>query len=128
MFLNARILFTVAAFFNFSVGIVFLFAMPQLANFIGMTPLPSDPVFLHFGAVVVLAFGWGYLQVAFDPVVNRPIIKLGVVAKLLVVLAGFSDWLLGYTNGAFPSVLVADIVFVVLFSNYLRLNPIVSNK
>lgn len=124
MDIHARVLFSIAAVFNFVVGGVFLFAMTQFAEIIGMKPVPSDPLLIHFGAVLVIAFGWGYLRIAVDPVVNRPIIKLGIVGKLSVVLAGVVDWYLGNTNAAFPSLLAADVVFVFLFANYLKLHRV----
>lgn len=121
---HARVLFSIAAFFNFVVGAVFLFAMSQFGEIIGMRPVPSDPLLIHFGSVLVITFGWGYLQIAADPVTNRPIIKLGIIGKLAVVLAGFSDWFLGNTNAAFPLILIADFVFVFLFLNYLKLRRV----
>lgn len=121
---HARILFSIAGYFNLIVGLIFLFAMPQLALMIGMNPIPKDYLLIHFGSVLVIAFGVGYLKVAADPVVNRPIIQLGIVGKSGVVLAGVVDWLLGNTNAAFPLLLSADVVFVVLFSNYLRLHRV----
>ncbi|WP_150429940.1 hypothetical protein [Dechloromonas sp. CZR5] len=119
---HARILFSVAGYFNLAVGLIFLFAMPQLAQMIGMNPIPEDYVLIHFGSVLVIVFGVGYLKVAADPVVNRPIIQLGILGKSGVVLAGMVDWLLGNTNAAFPLLLTADVVFAVLFANYLRLH------
>lgn len=119
----ARLLFSVAAVFNYVVGAAFLLAMPQLAAAIGMHPLPSDPLLIHFGAVLVLVFGWGYQRVAIDPVANRPIIYMGIMGKSAVVLAGYVDWYLDNTNSAFPMLLLADVLFALLFADYLRRRP-----
>ena len=120
---HARILFTAAAAFNFIAGTAFLVAMPQLAKLIGMYPLPSDPLFAHFGAVLAISFGWGYWLIARDPVVNRPIIQVGIVGKSLVVLSVFFDWMSGNTNWPFALLVSGDVVFALLFLDYLRRRP-----
>jgi len=51
-------------------------------------------------------------------------LHLGIVGKLLVVLAGYFDWLVGNTNGRFVLLVTGDAVFVVLFLDYLRRHPI----
>jgi hypothetical protein len=120
---HARLLFSIAAFFNLTVGLVFLFAMPEFAILAGMRPIPSDPLFMHLAGVLVLAFGWGYWRVSRDPVANRAIIWMGIVGKSLVVLEGYGDWYLGNTNFVFPVFLLADAIFALLFVDYLRQRP-----
>lgn len=120
----ARRLFSIAAAFNFVVGLPFLFAMPQLAELTGMRPVPSEPLMVHLAAVLVLTFGWGYWRISRDPVANRPIIHMGVVGKSAVVLAGFADWFLGNTNWVFPALLVGDAIFATLFVQYLIAHPL----
>jgi hypothetical protein len=121
---HARTLFGAAAIFNYLAGVAFLIAMPQFAQLIGMQPLPSDPLFAHFGAVLVLTFGWGYWRTSRDPVANRSIIHLGIVGKSLVVIAGYIDWFLGNTNWPFALLITGDAVFAALFLDYLRRRPI----
>jgi hypothetical protein len=121
---HARTLFSIAAAFNVAVALPFLVAAPSLARLIGLQPVPSDPLFVHLVAVLVLTFGWGYWRVSRDPITHRSIIHLGVVGKLLVVLAGYVDWLVGNTNGRFVLLVTGDAVFVVLFLDYLRRHPI----
>lgn len=121
---HARALFSSAALFNLSAGITFLVGMPWFAALIGMQPAPADPLFWHFGAVLVLAFGWGYWRVSRDPVANRPIIHMGIVGKSLVVLAGYMDWALGNTNWPFVLLISGDAVYVLLFAHYLRSRPV----
>lgn len=119
----ARKLFGAAAIFNFVAGIAFLFAMQQVAQLIGMKPVPSDLLFVHFGAVLVLTFGWGYWRVSCDPVGNRPIIRLGIVGKSLVVIAGYVDWYAGNVNWPFAALITGDLIFAALFWDYLRRRP-----
>jgi len=123
---HAKILFGSGAMFNFVAGIVFLVAMPQFANLIGMKPIPTDPLFWHFGAVLVLTFGWGYWRVSCAPKVNRPIIHMGIVGKSLVVLAACFDWFVGNTNLPFVILISGDAVYAILFINYLRCRPVQS--
>ncbi|MES2262583.1 MAG: hypothetical protein V4724_29005 [Pseudomonadota bacterium] len=120
---HARVLFSVAALFNFIAALAFIFFTPQLADVAGMRPIPSDPLFTHFAAVLVLAFAWGYACAALDPVANRPLIRLGILGKSLVVLMGFVEWYLNNTNWVFPTFLLADAVFAALFADYLRRRP-----
>jgi hypothetical protein len=120
---HARILFSCAAVFNFAAGLPILLAMPWMGRFIGMRPVPAEPLLAHLGGVLVLAFGWGYWRVSRDPVANRPIIHMGIVGKSLVVIAVFYDWAAGNTNWAFPLLVCADAVFAAWFADYLRRRP-----
>lgn len=121
---HAKNLFTVAAVFNAVVGATFLVAMPQFAQLIQMKPVPSDPLFGHLSAVLVLTFGWGYWRIACDPIANRPIIHMGVLGKSLVVIACFYDWLSGNTNWPFALLVSGDAVFAALFVDYLHRHPV----
>lgn len=120
---HARILFSLAAAYNFAAGLPMLFAMPQFAALTGMTPAHPDPVFVHLSAVLVLVFGWGYWRIGRDPVFNRPIIHMGLVGKSCVVVAGYADWLLGNVNWPFAALISGDLVFALLFYDYLRRRP-----
>jgi hypothetical protein len=121
---HARILFSIAAAFNFVAGLPILFAMPLAGSLIGMQPVPTEPLFVHLSGVLVLTFGWGYWRISRDPVANRPIIHLGIVGKTLVVLSVGIDWLNGNTNWAFPLLVSGDAVFAALFLDYLRRRPL----
>lgn len=120
---HARVLFSIAAAFNVTAGIPILFAMPWLAQWIGMQPVPSEPLFTHLTGVLVLVFGWGYWRVSRDPVANRPIIHMGIAGKSLVVVSVLSDWIGGNTNWLFVLLITGDIVFAALFVDYLRRRP-----
>ncbi len=121
---HARILFSIAAAFNFAAGLPILLAMPWMGRLIGMQPVPADPLLAHLCGVLVLAFGWGYWRISRDPVANRPIIHMGIVGKSLVVAAVFYDWAVGNTNWPFPLLVCGDAVFAALFVNYLRRRPL----
>ena len=121
---HARLLFSISAAFNFLAAMPFLVAPQQFARLIGMQPVPTDLVFPHLVAVLVLAFGWGYWRISRDPVANRPLIHLGIVGKSLVVLSVWLDWLAGNTNWPLALIVGGDAVFVVLFVDYLRRHPV----
>ncbi len=121
---HARLLFSIAAAFNMIIGWSWLLAMPLFVQISGMSPPPSDPVFLHLGAVLVIAFGWGYWCISRDPVANRAIIRLGILGKSLVVMVGYYDWLAGNTNGIFAFLVTGDAIFAALFYDYLRRHPV----
>ena len=120
---HAKILFSIAAFFNFTVGVAWLFSMPWFVALLGMQPAPADPLFIDLSAVLVLTFGWGYWRISRDPVAHRNIIHMGIVGKSLVVAIVFYDWFAGATNWPFPLLVSGDAVFALLFANYLRLRP-----
>ena len=121
---HARTLFSIASAFNMLIGWSWLLAMPLFVQISGMSPPPADPVFVHLGAVLVIAFGWGYWCIAQDPVANRAIIRLGILGKSLVVIAGYYDWLAGNTNWIFAFLVTGDAIFAVLFYDYLRRHPV----
>jgi len=121
---HARLLFSIAAAFNFFAAMPFLVAPQQFARFIGMQPVPADLLFPHMVAALVLAFGWGYWRISRDPVANRPLIHLGIVGKSLLVLVVGFDWLSGNTNWPFALIVSGDAVFVALFADYLRKHPV----
>ena len=121
---HARLLFSIAAAFNFLAAMPFLVAPQQFARLIGMQPAPTDLAFPHLVAVLVLAFGWGYWRISRDPVANRPLIHLGIVGKSLLVLVVGFDWLSGNTNWPFALIVSGDAVFVALFVDYLRRHPV----
>ena len=121
---HAKILFTIAALFNVSIGLTWLFAMPWFVATINMQPVPNDPVFIHLSAVVVLTFGWGYWRIAQDPVAHRNIIHLGIAGKTMVVMGMMYDFFTGATNWTLPLLVGGDAIFAMLFANYLRLRPL----
>jgi len=123
---HAKVLFSIAAAFNFFAAMPFLVAPQQFARLIGMQPVPTDLVFPHLVAVLVLAFGWAYWQVARDPVANRTIIHVGILGKSLVVLSVCLDWLAGNTNWPLVLIVSGDALFVALFVHYLRRRPVLA--
>jgi hypothetical protein len=119
--MNARTLFTVAAAFNFLVGMGILLGYSLVAPLLG---LPAQPtVWIHIVALVVLLFGWAYWRIATDPVRYREFVVLGIAGKLAFVVAIYGHFLNGSATAATAALVSADLLFAVLFWAYLRGTP-----
>jgi hypothetical protein len=119
--MKARPLFTLAALFNFLVGIPMLVAYPAVARLLGLDGSPT--VWFHIVAAVVVIFGFAYWQIARDPVQFRPYVLLGILGKMAFVVMIYGHWLVGTATGASALLVTADLVFAGLFIAYLRSNP-----
>jgi hypothetical protein len=117
----ARRLFGVAACANFLFAFVLLFLRPVLARLLDLDPVAgTNRVFVYLTATLVGAFGYSYLRVAGDPRRFRPFIELGALGKLLAVTATTVPWLAGEIGWRLPFLIGGDLVFALLFIDYLR--------
>jgi hypothetical protein len=117
----ARKLFGTAAFFNFLVALGLLFLRPLLAPLIPFDPVAgTNRVLLYMTAFLVATFGYAYLRIAQDPSRYRSFVELGAIGKLLAVAAATLPWLTGDVGWQLPAFVSADLVFAVLFVDYLR--------
>ena len=119
MDMYARRLFTIAAAYNFICSVPGFLSTTPFAAHLGLTPA-VDPTDVHIALVLVVTFGWGYWRIAQDPVVNRPIIVLGIIGKILVALVGYLDWFAGHASSTVALVVTGDAIFAALFYHYLR--------
>ena len=126
MHAHARALFTTAAAANFGVALGLLFLRPQLGPLLGLDPAGgTNIVFFYLAATMIGVFGYAYLRVAGDPRRYRPFIELGVIGKLVAVAAATLPWLAGEVSWQLPLLISGDLVFVLLFVDYLRRTPTV---
>jgi len=117
----ARRLFGVAACTNFLFAFTLLFLRPVLAHLVALDPVAgTNRVFVYLTATLVGAFGYSYLRVAGDPQRFRSFIELGVIGKLLAVTAVTVPWLAGEIGWRLPFLIGGDLVFALLFIDYLR--------
>jgi hypothetical protein len=117
----ARKLFGFAAACNFAVAFGFLFLRPVLHPLLPLDPVTgTNRVFFYLTAFLVAAFGYAYLRVAQDPRRYRPLIEIGVIGKALAVTAAAIPWLDGGIGWQLPALLGGDLLFVLLFLDYLR--------
>lgn len=110
-----RNLFLSAAWFNWLVALLFMIDVEMAFSFFGISPLPSEPLFVHFFSAVVFSFGIGYYWISRDFLANQPIVKLGALAKLILVVVGLVDCLLGLVSWHIMILLMVDLIYSILF-------------
>lgn len=117
----ARRLFACAAAFNLLVALSGLFLFSLIAPLLGLVAAAGEVAYwrdLFF--VLVLAFGVAYALVAVDAARFRAYVPLGVIGKSLVVVAGLAAWARGDVGPLAVAPLLGDVLFVVLFIDFLR--------
>jgi hypothetical protein len=113
-----KLVFWVAALFNFAVGLPMLVAPEALLADIGQ-PVPADLLMTRLAALLIVVLGIGYGMVARDPVANRPILWLGILGKAPIPLL---VWLTGGAAALASSAFLlslGDLAFATLFLAYL---------
>lgn len=118
---HARLLFTTAALFNWSVALGLLFPSTQLSQLLQLTPVEGgDLILRHIASALIAVFGWAYWCVACDPQRWRALVVIGVLGKSLVVALVGVHWVLGTINGHWPALVMADLIYALLFLDFLR--------
>ena len=113
-----KMVFWVAALFNFAVGLPMLLAPETLLPLIGQ-PVPADLLMTRLAALLIVVLGIGYGMVARNPVANRPILWLGVLGKAPIPLL---VWQTGGAAALASSAFIlslGDLAFAALFLAYL---------
>jgi len=117
----ARTLFGVAALANFSVASGLLLLRRQVTPLLSLDPVAgSNLAFFHLAAMLIAIFGYAYLRVALDPRRFRPFVGLGAIGKVLAVATATWHWLAGDLTWPLPLLISGDLVFALLFVDYLR--------
>lgn len=80
----------------------------------------TNLVLANLADVLIGVFGYSYALVASDPVRYRPFISLGAIGKLLAVAAVVEPWLTGATPAILPALVGADLIYALLFLDFLR--------
>jgi hypothetical protein len=119
----AHRLFIPAALFNFIAGVSFLFNFPLTAHILRLNAAKTDMLFVEISSGAVLLFGWAYWQIARDPIRNRNLIALGILAKFMAVGVGYGNFLAGQIEWPFALVVTWDLIFSGLFWQFLRNFP-----
>jgi hypothetical protein len=113
-FLPVRLLYFVAAAYDGLIGLVFLLDAPEVFRRAEITP-PNHWGYVHFGAGVLVIFGYMFLRIALDPVENRNLITYGILLKICFV--GTVAW--HAFHGGIPPLWIrfawADTAFAFLF-------------
>ena len=112
---SLRTLFVTAAVFNWLVGLGLLFNAPLLFQLFGVTPVPTELLFVQLFAWLVIVFGVGYYWVSRDPESHIPLIKLGMLGKASVVLVCLAAVVTGGISWQMMILASADLVYAILF-------------
>jgi hypothetical protein len=116
-----RVLFGTAALFNFAVAAGLWFMRPALERLLQLDPVTGTNVALiKITAVLIAGFGVAYACAAWDARRYRPFIWLGALGKLAVVATAAGSWLLGEVGAQLPALAGGDLLFAILFLDYLR--------
>ena len=115
---KTRALFYSAAVFNWLAAAI-LFAPFGIAQALGLEPAPINSPYEHIALMAIVLFGIGYWWAGNDPLLNRPLIRLGMIGKLLVVALVWLAVAGGQANWRLGALASGDLVYAILFARYL---------
>jgi hypothetical protein len=115
---HARLLFSVAALFNFA-AVLLLHPASGMATMLGLSPAAGTGVFDQIALLAIFAFGVGYWLVARNPERNRDLVKVSLAAKLGVVAIIGAHFLAGSANARLVLLVSGDLLFAVAFLYFL---------
>ena len=115
---NFRLLFLIAAIYDFLLGLIFFVFYKQVYSIFDI-PLPDYPMYLQMSAAFVIAMGVGYYYVYRNLYRNIDLVKLGIVYK--AVYSGLASYFFfaGLGNILFFWFAILDLIFLVLFVIFL---------
>jgi hypothetical protein len=111
-------LFFIGAIWNWGAGVLFFFWSDPIFSFINMKAI-NYPGIMQLAMVCVFTLGIGYYWVSKDISVNHDIVKLGIIAKTLVFLVFSYHTLIGNMPLQLGLSGAVDLVFAVLFLEFL---------
>jgi hypothetical protein len=109
-----RLLFAIAAAYDFLLGVAFLFFGPQLFDATGI-PYPNHWGYLQFASLLLMVFGAMFFAVAHDPVGNRNLMPYGMLLKLSYTGLVAYYWVTGDCPPLFKPFAIIDAVMFILF-------------
>ena len=115
---HARLLFSVAALFNFA-AVLLLHPASGMATMLGLSPAAGTGVFDQIALLAIFAFGVGYWLVARNPDGNRDLVKVSMAAKLGVVTIIGAHFLTGSANARLVLLVSGDLLFALAFLYFL---------
>jgi hypothetical protein len=104
-----------AACFNWLVAVALLIIPAKLFQLFSVTPLPTEPLFLHLFTALVFTFSMGYYWASQEFAANAPIVRLGMIGKLAVFLTGLANTLLGNVSWQILLLVSVDLLYAILF-------------
>ena len=115
-----RLLFTVAAIFNWLIGLGLLLDARLVLGMMGVSPIPTEPTFVRIVGGLVFLFGFWYYRAASDLRGIASAIWLSAIAKIMVFILGLFDVVTGEISWPWALPVSADLVFALLFIRALR--------
>jgi len=121
MRIYARWLFGAAAAFNFAVAGGLVFVRPLVGPALHLDPVSgSNLLLLYLTGLFIALFGYAYALIAADPVKHRVFIPFGALGKLLAAACITWTWIAGDVPVRLPMLAGGDVMFALLFLDYLR--------
>jgi hypothetical protein len=111
---SIRVLFVVAALYDGILGIAFLVAAPALFEWVGVTP-PNHFGYVHFPAALLIVFALMFWAIARNPLVNRGLIRYGILLKVSYCGVAFYHWFTAGIPYIWKPFAIADLAFLVVF-------------
>jgi hypothetical protein len=111
---SIRLLYTVAAAYDGLLGLAFLAAGPALYAHFQITP-PNHWGYVHFGAGILVIFGWMFLEIARKPRESLNLIPYGILLKVCYVSTVAWYWVHGDVPSMWKGFAAADTAFALLF-------------
>ncbi|MEK6893621.1 MAG: hypothetical protein AABX07_05470 [Nanoarchaeota archaeon] len=114
-----KILFLIAAIYDFVLGIAFFFLYEPIFSYFNI-PLPDYSMYLQMAAAFVIAMGVGYYFIFLNLYRNVDLVKLGIVYKIAYAGLTFYWYFTDLANAVFMWFAVIDVIFIVTFISFLR--------
>jgi len=113
--------FTVAALWNFSAALLFIFMGMFNHTLLGyfLKIIPENFIWFYSFLALVTGYGMGYYWAGQDVHKNRDIIKMGVFGKSMVFILFLKACLAGAITIFALGAGIVDLIFTVLFINVL---------
>lgn len=113
-------LFLTAAFYDFIIGITFLFFYKPVYRLLNI-PFPLNPSYLSLSAAFVFVIGIGYYIIYRDIHANRGLVIVGAIYKFAYAAVGLYYLLINLVPHMIYIVFaVIDVIFLVLFIEFLN--------
>ncbi|MCG3127008.1 MAG: hypothetical protein CHACPFDD_01864 [Phycisphaerae bacterium] len=110
-----RPLFVLAAAYDGLLGLLFLVAPRFLFDQYGVPP-PNHPAYVQFPAALLIVFALMFVNIARDPLPNRPLIPYGVLLKVAYCGVAGWYWLRTGIPWFWKPFAVIDLIMAVLFA------------
>ena len=114
-----RRMFASGAWFNWIAVAVLGFGNPTLFRALGITPVAEPALFLHLFLAAVFVFGYAYHCVSRD-LSQVVLVQLGMIGKLLVFAVIGAYWLAGVASWHLVVPACVDLVYAILFLDFLH--------